>query len=97
MSNFSRKCGTDYFKVLNSQKYFIKTLKLLENEAESCSATIGILENFLGQSSLKSTLSLINGDCVYFRGVSGYGLAEAATKTVAMHATAVRVMKDGPS
>ena len=27
--------------------------------------TIQILENFLGETSLKSTLSLINGNCVF--------------------------------
>ena len=41
------------------------TLKLQENEAKFWETTIKILENFLGQTSLKSTLSLINGNCVY--------------------------------
>ena len=41
------------------------TLKLQENEAKFWETTIKILENFLGQTSLKSTLSLINGKCVY--------------------------------
>ena len=40
------------------------TLKLLENNAEFWDTTNQILENFLGQTSLKSTLSLINGNCV---------------------------------
>ena len=41
------------------------TLKLPEKGAEFWDTTIQILEKFLGQTSLKSTLSLINGNCVY--------------------------------
>ena len=42
-----------------------EALKLQENEAELWDTTIQILENFLGQTGLNSTLSLINGNCVY--------------------------------
>ena len=41
------------------------TLKLLENEAEFWDMTIQNSGKNLGQTSLKSTLSLINGNCVY--------------------------------
>ena len=40
------------------------TLKLLENEAEFWDVTIQNSGKNLGQTSLKSTLSLINGNCV---------------------------------
>ena len=41
------------------------TLKLLENEEEFWDMTIQNSGTNLGQTSLKSTLSLINGNCVY--------------------------------
>ena len=43
----------------------IFTLKLLENETVFWDTTVQNEENFLGQTSLKSTLSLINGNRVY--------------------------------
>ena len=54
--------GIEFMAILDTL-----TLTLPENEAKFWDTTIQILENFLGQTSLKSTLSLINGNCVYSR------------------------------
>ena len=44
----------------------ILTLKLIENEAQFRDTTLKFLHKFLGNTSLKSTLSLISGNCVYY-------------------------------
>ena len=51
--------NSDFMAILDTL-----TLKLPENEAEFWDTTIKILKNFFGQTTLKSTLSLINGNCV---------------------------------
>ena len=52
--------GIEFMAILDTL-----TLKLPENEAKFWDTTIKILEKFLGQTSLKSTLSLINGKRIY--------------------------------
>ena len=51
--------GINFMAILD-----ICTLKLLENETVFWDTTVQNEENFLGQTSLKSTLSLINGNRV---------------------------------